>query len=596
MCGILGTNYYTKDDFLDITNILKNRGIDNISVKKVKNNHFGHTRLSIVDLNDEANQPMVFDNLLIVFNGEIYNYKELIETEDLKCQTKSDTEVLIRLYQKYGIEFLDKLNGAFSFCIYDTAKERYFCARDRYGKKPFYYYTKNDQFIFSSMIKPIIKIIGFTPPLNKIALSQYLQFFVPLTPNTFYQDIYKLPSGAYCIWENNKLFIKKYYKIKTKKTIFDEKIALEKIEDILLNSVQKRVECDVDVGTLLSGGIDSSLLSSIYSKISSKKIDTFSVGYKTQTKYSELPYAALVAKDIKSNHTQLEISQKDFIENLDEVFEHLEEPHADPASIPLNILIKKVKQNGIKTLLSGEGSDELFLGYDNYQKFYNYYMFKDSLSVSQHNFLDSISSTFGKNKEGEYLKRVIKDQPIYNSFGEIFTPSQRKQLLKKVANFKYEKEKTDPIDWMSYIDMKVWLGEALLSKVDKISMGHSVECRNPFLDFRLVDTVFQIDSKLKLGNTNKHLLKKIASKYIPNEIINRPKKGFNSPFNEWLHQEYGRKLLDDILELNKQTDLFNETYIIELYNQSKNNKLKQQFYAIWHFTIWYNKTYFNKFN
>jgi len=591
MCGIIGINYNSGIDLLKTTEMMQNRGPDNTSVKEIDNNYFGHTRLSIVDLDEEANQPMVFDDILIVFNGEIYNYDELSVSESLECKTKSDTEVLIRLYQKYDTEFLSLLNGAFSFCIYDIKKERYFCARDRYGKKPFYYYVKENKFIFSSMIKPIIKVLGFTPKLNKVALSQYLQYFVPLAPNTFYTDINKLDSSSYLLYENNTLSIKKYYKIKTYKKIENEALALKKVEDILFNSVEQRLKSDVEVGTLLSGGIDSSLISSIYSKITRHKINTFSVGYKTHQKYSELPYANIVANNIKSNHTALEISQKDYIDSLEDVFENLEEPHADPAAIPLYLLTKKINKQGIKTVLSGEGSDELFLGYDNYAKFLKYYEFSNSLDEKQIQFLNEIISSLGGNKEAEYLRRVVKNENIYNSFGEIYTTSQRKKLLQKVANFKAESPKKDPVDWMSYIDTKIWLGEALLSKVDKMSMANSVETRNPFLDFRLVDTAFSINSSLKVGDTNKYLLKKVASKYIPQEIIQRQKKGFNSPFNEWLLLEYDSKLLEVIYKVNDATNLFNDKYIKLLYENAKNNTMKQHFYALWCFCIWFDKNY-----
>ncbi len=592
MCGIVGCSYDAKVDFKEVTHILDNRGPDNCGIKRVGDNFFGHTRLSIIDLDDEANQPMVYDDLLIVFNGEIYNYDELKTSEDLSCETSSDTEVLIRLYQKRGTEFLHLLNGAFSFCIYDMKKERFFCARDRYGKKPFFYYFKEGKFIFSSMIKPIIRILGTTPKLNKVALSQYLQYFVPLAPNTFYQDILKLDKASYLIYEKGKLSVKRYYKIKTYKAIKDEQTAIENIEELLVDSVKQRLKSDVEVGTLLSGGIDSSLVSTIYSQHTNHRINTFSVGYKTHKKYSELPYADLVAKKIQSSHLSLEIGQDEFIESLDEVLNALEEPHADPAAIPLFHLTKQIKKQGIKTVLSGEGSDELFLGYDNYAKFLKYYKFSDTLSKDQNEFLDDIIGALQTNtKESEYLKRVVKKQNIYNSFGEIYTEVQRKRLLKKVATFKNENPKKDPVDWMSYIDMKIWLGEALLSKVDKISMANSIETRNPFLDFRLVDTVFSIDNSLKTGDTNKYLLKKIAEKYIPDEIINRPKKGFNSPFNEWLFNEYGQKLLDDILYVNAQTGLFNETYVRYIYDEASQNRFKQHFYALWLFCKWYKKTY-----
>ena len=204
MCGIVGGKFNFNDDFNSIVKLLYHRGVDGSGLKIIENNHFGHTRLAIVDLQNEADQPMIFDDIIIVFNGEIYNYRQLVIEHNLKCKTSSDTEVLIRLYQKYDIKFLDYLNGAFSFCIYDIKKDRYFCVRDRYGKKPFYYYNQDGKFIFSSMIKPIIKIIGFTPALNKVALSQYLQFFTPLAPNTFYKDILKLEQGSFILFATSE--------------------------------------------------------------------------------------------------------------------------------------------------------------------------------------------------------------------------------------------------------------------------------------------------------------------------------------------------------------------------------------------------------
>jgi len=591
MCGILGTNFIS-DNFSSALSFMNNRGPDNSSVINHKNYQFGHTRLSIIDVDDEANQPMVFDDIVIVFNGEIYNFKELIISENLSCKTSSDTEVIIRLYQKFGIDFLNKLNGMFSFVIFDIKKEKYFCARDRYGKKPFFYYFKDNKFIFSSSIKSIIKILGTTPSFNKVALSQYLQYFVSLNDLTFYNDIMKLEASSYMTLSNNEIFIKKYYKVNTYKQISDEKIALNDIEELLYKSIDSRLVGDVEVGSLLSGGIDSSLISTLYTNMSGKKIHTFSVGYSDYKNYSELDYAKLVSNDINSIHHPLEITKRDFLDVFDDVIDALEEPHADSAAFPLFCLTKLINKNGIKVVLSGEGSDELFLGYDNYSKFLKYYEFKDSLSTSQNSFLKDIGSCLQNNtKESEYLRRVISDENIYNSFGEIYTTLQKKKLFKRLPNFKQEKPKRDPIDWMSYIDLKVWLGQSLLSKVDKISMANSIEVRTPFLDYRLVDYLFSIKTDLKVGDTNKYLLKKIAQKYIPQKIINRPKKGFNSPYNEWIFSTYDDDLLKLVLKVNSHTNLFNDDYVIMIYNLAKSNKFKQHFWALYIFSYWFNKNY-----
>lgn len=592
MCGIVGCNYIPNVDFKSIVQQLHHRGPDFSDVKTIQGNAFGHTRLSIIDLNEEANQPMMFDDILIVFNGEIYNYKELIKEENLTCITQSDTEVLIRLYQKYQEDFLNKLNGMFSFCIYDTKVDKFFCAKDRYGKKPFFYSYKEGKFIFSSMIKPIISLIGSRPKINKVALSQYLQYFVPLNDHTFFQDIHKLEASSYLIVQNGELITKRYYKINTYKKIKDEATALKDIEALLFSSVERRIKADVEVGSLLSGGIDSSLISALYSKISGKRIHTFSIGYSDYPSYSELPYAKITSQHINSYHHPLEISQKEFIDSFETALEFLEEPHGDSAAVPLFLLSQKIKETGIKTVLSGEGSDEIFLGYDNYAKFLNYYEFEKSLNSKQTAFMDSIIGALQNNtKESEYLRRVVKKETLYNSFGEIFTDIQKKRLFKKVPHFKSETPKLDPVDWMSYIDLKIWLGQSLLSKVDKMSMAHSIEVRNPFLDFHLVNYLFSVDSSIKVGNTNKYLLKQIAQKYIPKEIIQRPKKGFNSPFNEWIFNHYGDEILKLILEVNEQTGFFNENYLQQIFHLAKDRKFKQHLWSLFVFSKWFKRTY-----
>ncbi|MFW2557066.1 asparagine synthase (glutamine-hydrolyzing) [Aliarcobacter butzleri] len=594
MCGILGTNFLN-ERFDKSLELLHHRGPDFQNSIKIGNKQFGHTRLAIIDLDEEANQPMIFDDILLVFNGEIYNYKELIHVEHLECKTKSDSEVLIRLYQKYEFDFLNKLNGMFSFCIYDMKKDLYFCARDRYGKKPFFYYFKDNKFIFSSSVKSILNLLDYKPNLNKVALSKYMQYFVSFGEDSFYQDIFKLEASTYLIYKPNKsreLQKKKYYKINTYKAIKDEKQALNDIEELLFKSVEYRLNSDVEVASLLSGGIDSSLISALYTKISGKKINTFSIGYDEYKNYCELDYAQITASHINSNHHPVEINQKEYINHFEQTLERLEEPHGDSAAIPLNILTKQIHKAGIKTVLSGEGSDEIFLGYDNYAKFLKYYEFEKSLSNEQNLFLNDIIGALQNNtKESEYLRRIVKKQNLYNSFGEIYTDIQRKRLFKKVPTYKSETAKQDPVDWMSYIDLKIWLGESLLSKVDRISMGNSLEVRTPFLDFNLVNYMFSVESHIKVGDTNKYLLKKIASKYIPEIIINRTKKGFNSPFNEWLNKEYKDKIFEVIVEVNNETNLFNHEYILHIYELSKSNKFKQHLYSLFVFSLWYKKEY-----
>ncbi|QKF83301.1 asparagine synthase (glutamine-hydrolyzing) [Halarcobacter ebronensis] len=582
MCGIIGTNNKSVN-FTKAVELLEHRGPDNLGYYEYKNNQFGHTRLSIIDLDKEANQPMEFDQLVITFNGEIYNYKELIESEKLHCVTKSDTEVLIRLYQKYGKDFLNKLNGMFSFCIYDKTKDSFFCARDRFGKKPFYYYHKDGIFIYASEIKSILKLLCTQPEMNMNAFYEYLSFMTPINTNTFYKDIKKLFAGSFLYKEGKEFITKKYYDIDNiNTTVFDEEEALKRIEEILISSVKSRLVSDVEVATLLSGGVDSSLVSALYAKIGRKKINTFCIGYDEYEHYSELNYAKVVSKHIKSNHHELIMNSKDFVNTLDLVFNQMDEPFADSASIPTYLLSEFINKHGIKVALSGEGSDESFLGYDNYFKMLEYYDKKPQKEV------------FNLTKDWEYNFRALNKKHIYQTSGETFTEIQKEKLLLNYKASSYIDNYNcnyPPFKWLTYIDFKIWIEDVLMTKIDRMSMAHSLELRAPFLDYRLVEYVLSIDKSVKIGNTNKYLLKKIAEKYLPLEIVNRRKKGFSFPFIEWLHKELKDESLSTILKANKKLGLFDENFLKYIYTESKDGRFKQHFWSLYIFAKWFNQNY-----
>lgn len=595
MCGIVGSNFISSS-FKSSIELLSHRGPDNTGYLEYKNNHFqgnyaeacfGHTRLAIIDLDNEANQPMEFDNIIITFNGEIYNYQELIKNEKLECKTQSDTEVLIRLYQKYDTKFLNKLEGMFSFCIYDKDKNSFFCARDRFGKKPFYYYFKNGKFIYASEIKSIIQVLQITPELNKTALYEYLSFMSAINC-TFYQDINKLQAGhSFTIDNNLNLEIKKYYDICNIETkYYDENLILEDIENLLFLSVKSRMIADVPIVTLLSGGIDSSLISALYAKLNNNPIDTFCIGYDEYTQYSELPYAKKVAQHIQSNHHEIIMTRKDFLENIDTILDYMDEPIGDTASIPTYFLTQKITKENKKVALSGEGSDEIFLGYESYFKMLDLY------KINKYQIKGDIP--FNLTKEWEYNNRIYNSQTLYRSKGEIFTEYQKQKLFTAYETKDYlkgYKNDYEPEKWMSYIDFKVWIAEVLMTKIDRMSMANGLELRAPFLDHKLVEYLFAVDSRIKTGNTNKYLLKKIAQKYLPKEIVHRQKKGFSYPFMEWLSAEYGNELYVTIEEVNRVLQIFNMDFVKFLYNQSKEKKFIHHFWNIYLFARWYKRVY-----
>ena len=582
MCGIVGTNFISSN-FESAVKIIKHRGPDHQSHITYQNNQFGHTRLSIIDLDTEANQPMEFDDIILTFNGEIYNYKDIIKKENLKCKTKSDTEVIIRLYQKYNTDFLNKLEGMFSFCIYDKKLSRFFCARDRFGKKPFYYYFKDGKFLYGSEIKVILKLLDKKPDLNKQALYEYLSFMTPINDNTFYKDIKKLRSGYSLTFQNNKINLNQYYNINNIETkYFNEKDILIDLENILIDSTRNRLVGDEEVASLLSGGIDSSFISAIYSKVSNKKINTFCIGYNEHTQYSELPYASKVAKHIGSNHHEVIMTRHDFIETIDKMLDHTDEPFADSAAIPTYLLSKYINSQGIKVALSGEGSDESFLGYDNYFKMLKYYN------------TPCKKESFNLTKEWEFNNRALNKKHVYQTAGETFTEYQKEELFKNYDSHNYLKDyksNYNATKWLTYIDFKIWISEVLMTKIDKMSMANSLELRAPFLDHKLVEYLLKVEDNIKKGDTNKSLLKKIAINYLPSEIINRQKKGFSSPYIEWLYEEYKDEVLNTILRVNKELNIFNEEFVKFLYNEAKEKKFKQHIWSIFIFSRWFERFY-----
>jgi len=582
MCGIVGSN---KNSFnhKDVLESIKHRGYDNQSFILSSDAYFGHSRLSIIDLDAKANQPMKFDGIILVFNGEIYNYKRLIKEHSLELKTASDSEVIIRLYQKYNLEFLNMLEGMFSFCIYDEKKEFYFCARDRFGKKPLYYYEKDGSFYFASEIKAILKMLKKIPEFNEEALWQYLAFQSPQGNNTFYKGIKKLPASSFLTYQNNNLKVDTYYSIDNIPIIYnDEKQILTDVDALLHEAVEKRLVGDVEVATLLSGGLDSSFITSLYAQKSNHDVHSFSIGYDEHRHYCELDFAKAASESIGTKHHEYKISRNDYLDTIDKVLYHLDEPMADSATIPTYILSEHIHKEGFKVCLSGEGSDESFLGYDNYFKMLEYYKSEPKAKEE-----------FNLTKEWEYNNRRLQNRQVYQSSGETFSYAQLQQLSSKKINYPLHPYASSyqPTQWLTYIDFSIWVSEVLMTKVDRMSMAHSVELRAPFLDHKLVEYLLAVDSKIKIGTTNKEILKKVAKSYLPDSIINRQKKGFSSPFIEWLYSGYGVEILNLIQEVNSEIGVFNDNFIIFLYEEGKDGRFKQHIYSLFLFCKWYKKVY-----
>ncbi len=596
MCAIFGIiGEYESDKARKSLALLSHRGPDYCGIIEKENLFIAHNRLSIVDLSENASQPMIKDETILSFNGEIYNFKKL--QKELGVQSDSDTEVLLYAYKKWGLNFTKYLEGMFAIAIYDRGVLYLF--RDRLGKKPLYYMQTEEAFIFASEIKALKPYLK-NKKLNMDALHSYLSFLAPTPPYTFYEGIEKLESGHFLRLEDKKIKIEQYYDLFPREILItQEEVALKRIEEVLQESVEKRLMGDVEVASLLSGGVDSSLIAAI-SKRQGTKLKTFSLGYEGYQQYDERQYASEVAQYLGLENIDVQLGKKEFFDNLDAVIEALDEPINDPASVPLFVLFKRIKQEGIKVVLSGEGADELFLGY---RQYFEYLDVQDAGNLRHKNWLKKyFRANFSMNREWEWYKRVLDSEVLYRTQGEKFTDLQKnilmRQNVKDGYSMKYLQKHRDRYEkygyddeslWYSYVDLKQFQAEHFLTKLDRVSMAFGIEGRTPFLDHELAELVFSIEPSLRYKNgVTKELLKKVAGPYLPENIINRKKKGFSSPYLEWLIEE---NELERILDVNIKSKLFNQEVLVEYIKRAKQGNFKQHIWGLYLFSRWYEKEF-----
>jgi len=549
MCGIYLTNIpYDNEEITSKLNSISFRGPDYTGIEKVNDLTFGHLRLSILDLDPRSNQPMFFENLTIVFNGEIYNYKSI--REELKAlgyifKTESDTEVLLIGYKHWGKSILDKINGMFAFSIYDSKTNILFSARDRLGVKPFYYYWENGKVEICSQIKPMLS----GKKVNDDAVSMFLDcMFIP-SPYTIAQNVFKLPPGNYMEidFNNNALQTFSYWNlkpVKIKDISYED--AKRELHDLLLDAVKIRLQSDVPIGSFLSGGIDSALVSSIAAKVSNSKINTFSIGF-DDPKYDESKIAEQYAKILNTTHTTTICNPSDILHLIPKLTDVYDEPFADSSALP-SLLLNKVTKQYVTVALSGDGGDESFIGYEHFdslvrnkrimdipyilRKFIansgllklfrmDSYRIKNALHTkSRNDFIENIFSRKGfllNEKKQEYMKHYQG----YKSWSNIF--------LQKAAD----------------LNIKLWLENDSNVKVDRASMAYSVEVRSPFLDYRVIELARSLPMHFKYEKgRQKKILRDILKEYIPESVFDQPKRGFAVPIGEWMRKELKQEFLE----------------------------------------------------
>lgn len=616
MCSINGFNFSNKELILKMNHKTKHRGPDDTGIFISPNWSLGHNRLSIIDLSKAGHQPMFSADkkLAIIFNGEIYNFQEIkkeLEQKGYKFKSKTDTEVALYAYQEWGKTCLKKFNGMFALAILDTQSQELFLARDRIGIKPLYYYAKNNQFIFSSEVKAILAH-NIDCPLNINAFNIYFRLMYVPAPMTMWENIYKLEPGHFLIIKNGQIKKEKYWRLEEKKELKNLKIIKEELKNLLTDSIQKRLISDRPVGVFLSGGIDSSLITSIMSDLNSK-VETFSAGFKKteeSAKYNnDMLLARETAKYYKTNHHELILSAKDIAQNLAKTIYHMDEPISNHIQT-VNLLLARFTSQRVKVVLGGDGADELFGGYERY--YYSQLIDKIQLApkIFRDNFLakailpknlaEKINTLPGVER---YLLFWAQKEEQINVFlnPQVNKPDFLPDFLQKKYFSNFKNKNFTQIFMQT--DLAAWLPCESLVRSDKMSMASGLEQRVPFLDHRLVELANQIPVKYKIGKKGfraknighsykgKVILREVFQKQLPDFVWNNPKWGWFSPAAKWLRndlKEFTNEVLSpDYCQATRRLLDFKQIKIIL---DNHNNKKQYALNTIWSlitFQLWY---------
>jgi len=603
MCGIAGyystNSVFSKQELEDMTSSLEHRGPENQSVFVENHVGLGHRRLKIIDLSNDANQPMISHSgkYHIVFNGEIYNYKEIQEQYQIDSKTTSDTEILLEAYEKAGVEILKHLNGMFAFAVYNRVNDELFLARDRMGIKPIYYFFDGENFAFASELKSLLKsqFIHKSIKIDFSAVSAYLHLGYIPEPQSIYKNIYKFPSGAFASIKNSTLKIQSYWKINEHlklEVISDFNEAKKQLRTLVTNSVKYRLMSDVPFGTLLSGGIDSSLVTAVAQSVSTEKIRTFSIGFK-ESKFNEAEHARKVAKYLDTEHHEFTVSHNEAKELVESIIDSYDEPFADSSAIP-TMLVSKLARQHVTMTLSGDGGDELFHGYG----FYNWAnrMHNPLIRAFRKPIELTLSNLSNKYKRAAHLFAYEKTETIkshiFSQEQYYFTRREIRDLLKpefqneiSINENNSEIRNFSPAENQAIFDLKYYLKDDLLVKVDRASMKYSLENRVPLLDHNIVEFALNLNPELKIHKgIQKHLLKEVLYDYVPKEYFDRPKWGFGIPLVEWLKTDL-KYLIDNYLskESIDATGIFNYAVVQNLkerYLQQNENYLYNRLWQI----------------
>jgi len=583
MCGIAGyigsnCSYQEVEKVNLICSYLNHRGPDATQTAHTEQICFGHTRLSIIDLNEHANQPMwnTDRSVLLVLNGEIYNYKKLrTALSKYAYVTHSDTEVILAAYEKWGIDFVHHIEGMFSIALHDLKLKKTFLIRDRFGKKPLYYHKNNQGLWFSSEVRSLIKAQIAPPKLNKNILGYYLQYQTVHYPETIIHEVLLVPPGTIMTITEYGQQEDSYYnneEAAIKDTVYDKK----ELRKLFFDSVENRLVSDVPLAVLLSGGIDSNLILAAASKV--KKVDAFTIGFK-EKEFDESGLAALSANVFGANHHITQLSENDFLDAVQKTLNAMDHPSGDGPNT--FVVSEQIRKAGFTVALSGLGGDELFYGYPhyaNYDRFYHSILFnaipKPFLKV-----FDALKPS-NRAKKLLALKQTIKDP---SQSMAVFRSNFDEKTLDTVFNLPYTTFKKPPIngnplDDISRIEMNYYMHDTLLRDADQMSMAHSIELRNPFLDQRLVSYVRGL--KNKKSSPAKNLLFDAFNEDLPSEILNKKKSGFTFPWEKWMRGALNT-FCKDQMHFLEESNIFKKGSIAQAWKAFEQNSKIYTWSRIW---------------
>lgn len=603
MCGFAGFtgNIENREDIIkNMTNKIIHRGPDSEGIYTNEKVTLGFRRLSIIGL-ENGSQPIFNEDssLAIIFNGEIYNYQEL-KSELLEkghiFKTKSDTEVLLHLYEEEAEDMLNRIRGMFAFVIYDFKDDSLFCVRDFFGIKPFYYTIVNNNLVFASEIKSILEYPNYKKEVNLLALENYLSFQYSVLDETFFKSIYKLKPGHYLKFKASKLDIKRYFTpmLNPEKDFLQSKI--KEVEDVLLNSVNIHKVSDVEIGSFLSSGVDSSFVASTF-----KGDKTFTVGFDYDN-YNEINYAENLSEELNLKNYNKTISKEEYWEALPKVQYHMDEPLADPSAVAL-YFVSNLASKHVKVALSGEGADELFGGYNIYKEPFDI-SFLTILPKPIRKFMAKVVNILPFSFKGKNLilraSKSVEERFIGNA--NLFKKDEREKILKNPLKKYDTSEITKPLYddvkhlddalKMQYIDLNLWLVGDILLKADKMSMANSLEVRVPFLDREVFKVASKIQSDYKVNKqATKYIFRLVAKKYLPDTVANKKKLGFPVPIRIWLKEDFYYKKVKSYFNTKVAEKFFNIDIINEYLENHKNNKgdFSRKIWTIYVFLVWHNQ-------